>query len=636
MRLRSKLALAAASSTFAIVLVVSGLFMGELLRQRVSQTAANNEVMVRQVLLMTRQAVQMQLPLNPPEDRTDQAFQDAVADALRSHEPLLDTMDSFVRYSPLVQDVSVVSASGLTLVSTDPTAENQPAQPRVSFARVRDAGVVDQVRLVFGHARVLDESMPLERNGQPFLVIHVGVRSTFLKNNYVPWLKDSLWLTLLCGIATMIATGLLSTLALRPVAEISRRLELIAGEDHEPMPPEQEQDALLRATRTIDRLGVQIKTTTAGYTDLQAGYTDLKQTMSQMLDTLREGVLLFTADKRAVLASDAAANFVQAEAQPIVGREITEIFKSDTALGRAVLEAFEEERSISSGTVLMEDQRIVDFSIDHVDEGRGGRMGSLLTLRDAGSAIKLERELEVSQRLAAIGRLTAGVGHEVKNPINAMVLHLELLRDKLCATPEAMSGASRHVEVLAGEMQRLDRVVQALADFTRPMELHLEEVDLAEIARSVIELAGAEMSEVGVRCQRVGGSVMVRGDADLLRQALLNLVLNGMQAMPNGGVLRVSVTRNGENAELAVADEGSGIAPELIPRLFELYFTTKAKGSGIGLAMTYRIVQMHGGSIEVDSEEGRGSVFTVRLPARLRPAAGSRKYGGLVAAGREG
>ena len=115
--------LAAASSTFAIVLVLSILFLGELLRQRVAQTAANDEVMARQLLMMTRQAIEVQLPLNPPEDRSYEAFQAAVADALRSHAPLTDTMDSFVRYSPLVQDVSVVDARGLTLVSTDPTAE---------------------------------------------------------------------------------------------------------------------------------------------------------------------------------------------------------------------------------------------------------------------------------------------------------------------------------------------------------------------------------------------------------------------------------------------------------------------------------------------------------------------------------
>jgi signal transduction histidine kinase len=106
----------------------------------------------------------------------------------------------------------------------------------------------------------------------------------------------------------------------------------------------------------------------------------------------------------------------------------------------------------------------------------------------------------------------------------------------------------------------------------------------------------------------------VRADGEMLRQALLNLVLNGMQAMPDGGSLRIRVRREQNWAVIQIADDGEGIAPELMPRIFELYFTTKAKGSGIGLAMTYRIVQMHGGAVEVVSEAGQGAVFTMRLP----------------------
>jgi signal transduction histidine kinase len=626
MRLRTKLVLAATCVTFTIVLVLSGLFLSELLQQRIAQTANNNDVAARQLLMMVRQAVETELPLKPPADRSDEAFQAAVADALRSHQPLIDTMNSLVRYSPLVEDVSVTDSRGLTLVSTDPVMLDQQALQRMSFDRVREAGVILQAREVFGRPRVLDVSMPLDRNGKPFLIVHFGVRSSFLKNSYVPWLKNALFLVLLCGVITVVAAGILATVALRPIEEISRRLELLAGREAEPLALPAQRDAVVRATRTIERLGEQIQTKEAGYTDLQAN-------LAQMLDTLRDGVLLFTAERRAAMVSDAVANFVETNGRSLVGRQLTEIFKPETALGRTVLEAFALEWNVSSVSVRLEDGRLVEISVDHVDQGQGRRMGTLLTLRDAGSALKLEKELEVSRRLAAVGRLTAGVGHEVKNPINAMVLHLELLRGKIAANPEAMDLAGRHVDVLAGEMQRLDRVVQTLADFTRPMELHLAEIDLADAARLVVELTEAEMAENGVRCECFAETAPVRADAELLRQALLNLMLNGMQAMSRGGLLRVLVRRVGESAVLSVADEGTGIAPELIPRIFELYFTTKPKGSGIGLAMTYRIVQMHGGSIEVQSEEGVGTVFTMRLPLIYSQGAENRRVRGRVAAG---
>lgn len=212
----------------------------------------------------------------------------------------------------------------------------------------------------------------------------------------------------------------------------------------------------------------------------------------------------------------------------------------------------------------------------------------------------------------------------MKNPINAMVVHLELLRGKLTAGgAEAFGGAQRHVDILAGEMQRLDRVVQTLADFSRPMELHLREEDLRRVVGVVMELTAAEMEENGVRVtvEAPAEPMMVRVDAELMQQALLNLLLNGMQAMTStgGGALRVRMRRDHQLAVVEVIDEGEGIPAELLPRIFELYFTTKPKGSGIGLAMTYRILQLHGGAMEVRSvadatSSERGTTFTFRLP----------------------
>jgi len=299
-----------------------------------------------------------------------------------------------------------------------------------------------------------------------------------------------------------------------------------------------------------------------------------------------------------------------------------------------VLAAFRRGGDVSAEVVLLEDGRQVELSLDRIGDvaGTGGHIGTLVTLRDKESALQLEQELEVSRRLAAIGRITAGVGHEVKNPINAMVLHLELLRGKLASLNgdggDATEGAQRHVDILASEMQRLDRVVQTLADFSRPMELHLKRVDLREIVASVVELTWEQMKEnnVSVQAEATREPLMVHVDSDLVRQALLNLVLNGMQSMTEGGVVQILLRREQQLAIIEVKDKGTGIQEELLPRIFDLYFTTKKTGSGIGLATTYRILQMHGGALDVrsttdaDSPE-HGSVFTMRLPISLAPPA---------------
>jgi signal transduction histidine kinase len=638
MRLKTKLVLSITALMFAIVLMLSSLFVGELLRQRIEQTAATNDVLAHEVLLMTRQAVEIGLRAHPPADRTDEALRTAVTDALRSQPALSDVMNAIVRYSPTVQDVSVTDPYGTTLLSTDPDALNQRAPFRTSLNTVENGGLAFQTREVFGKPRVLDISQSLQRNGMPFLIVHVGVRSTFLKNSYAPWLRAAMIFALLAGLASMVAAGVMANSALRPIEQIGARLESLtmpAGEGPAlQLEAGEGRDAVVRVTKTLDRLGEQMRTKEAGYTALQAN-------LNQMLDTLRDGVLLFTADRRAAMVSDAVAYFLSAPQKEMVGLRLEEIFAPGTALGKAVLAAFVRGQQVSAEDVMLEDGRRVQFSLDRIDGGLGGGggMGTLLTLRDTESAAQLGQELEVARRLAAIGRLTAGVGHEVKNPINAMVVHLELLRGKLIAGGgEAFRGAQRHVDILAGEMQRLDRVVQTLADFSRPMELHLREHDLRQVVDVVLELTAAELQENGVHVMMEAPQepMMVRVDAELMQQALLNLLLNGMQAMTAGGTMRVVIRRDHQFGVVEVIDEGEGIPEELLPRIFELYFTTKPKGSGIGLAMTYRILQLHGGAMEVRSNVDvsspeHGTTFTFRLPIAVGAGGEVRKAVGAWA-----
>ena len=624
MQLKTKLVLSATGVTFAMVLALSAVFLSQLLRQRISQTALDNEVLAHEVVLMTRHAVEIGLRENPPAGRSDEALQLAVTDALRRHQPLADTMDGIIRYSPTVQDISVTDAHGLTLVSTDPDALGQPAATRTNLSNVLGAGIIYQARQMFGGAQVFDIALPLDRNGMPFLVIHVGVRSSFLRAVYLPWLHTGLWSVLAGALLAMLAAALLANAALKPIQSISEELERLTTPSLERLPAPAlvkgnrgEEDAVVRVSRTIDRLGRQMRSTEAEYTALQAN-------LNRMLDTLRDGVLLFTEDRRAVMVSDAVAHFIHRHDDLLVGKTVEEIFLPDTTLGSAIFTLFDEVAPVTAKTVTLEDGRRIQISIDRIDNVAGrGNLGTLLTLRDTESAIKLEQELDVSRRLVAIGRLTAGVGHEVKNPINAMVLHLELLRSKLAGpNGDTFPAAQRHVDILSREMQRLDRVVQTLADFTRPMELHLGQHDLRQVVDAVVQLTGAQMAEqnVHVEWSAPRQPVLVRIDDDLIRQAILNLLLNAMQAMPQGGVIQVRVHREGLNAAIEIRDEGEGIPPEVLPRIFELYFTTKSAGSGIGLATTYRILQMHSGAIEVRSTTSasdaapRGTIFTLRLP----------------------
>jgi len=667
MRLKTKLVLAATSVTLLVVVVLSGVFLAQLLRQRIEQAVAANDVLGSEVRSATREALESGLAERPPADASEAALFRSVGEVLRGNAALQSLMQSIVRYSLTVQDVSVTDAHGVTLVSTDPDALGQPAAYRTGLKQVSDGSFFYQCRRVFGGPRVLDLAAPLNRNGQPFLVVHIGVRSTFLRASFAPGLRDALVCAGVAALVLVVAAGSLANVALRPLEAVNVQLaKLTAGAEDDTAAareaPRGRPDTVVQVAETIGRLERTMRSKEAGYTALQAN-------MEQMLDALRDGVLLFAADRsqpgdstagpRAVMVSDAAEHFLgRAPDAPagelsarLVGRRIEEIFAPESALGAAVLAAFERGGGVSSETVLVEDGRQVQLSIDRIPgapldgQATAREIGTLVTLRDMGSAQQLEQELEVSRRLAAIGRITAGVGHEVKNPINAMVLHLELLRGKLAnaggvagVSGDSVNGAQRHVEILASEMQRLDRVVQTLADFSRPMEMHLKVVDLRDIVASVVELTWEQMQEhkVTVKAEATRQPLLVHVDSDLVRQALLNLVLNGMQAMTEGGTVDILLRREpspeagpeqGREQHLAaieVRDHGTGIQEELLPRIFDLYFTTKKSGSGIGLATTYRILQMHGGALDVrsttdpDSPE-RGSVFTMRLPVATAP-----------------
>jgi PAS domain S-box-containing protein len=328
--------------------------------------------------------------------------------------------------------------------------------------------------------------------------------------------------------------------------------------------------------------------------------------------------MLFTRDARVVLVSAAVERFLGRSRGELLGRSVKEIFSPESPLGALMLDAFRLHHSVEQQEIETPNGRRVQVSIDFIHE-KGTQIGALLIVRDAESARRIEDEIELSRRISASGRVTRGVAHEVKNPINAIVLHLQLLRNKL---QQVDPNTTRHVDIIDSEIHRLDRVVQILVDFTRPRDLHIEDADLRLVLDEVSLLAAPDAAQHGVKLVRElpQEPLPVKVDIDLIKQAILNVVLNGMQAMPDGGTLTVAVHREEDTIVTEIRDQGAGIPQAVQEKVFELYFTTKKSGSGIGLAQTYQIMQWHYGSVEFDSVEGIGTTFTLRLPlAESRP-----------------
>jgi len=472
------------------------------------------------------------------------------------------------------------------------------------------------IPLVFGPPRVYDVVVPLDNNGQPFATVHVGIRTTLLAAFYAPWRTEAVSLMGAALLTALMAAFLLSNIALEPMERISRRLDYwtsadtnAAGEGVRPNEPKPrlDLDTAAQVSTKIERIGQRMR-------NVEEVFSALKENLDQILGKLQDGILLFTADGRAVLVSEAARRFLELPRESILGLHADDLFNSSTVLGRFLHDAYEARATLVNEEVRTEMGHRIQASLEFIhDENTHQGLGALVTLHDLETAEAIESELELSRRMAAIGRLTSGVGHEVKNPINAIVVHLELLKNKLGDTSPA---AARHLEVIESEIHRLDRVVQMLVDFSRPVELELHEQDLRTIVGDVLSLAAAELPtrNVTLVTSMPPAPLIANVDADLLKQAVLNVIQNAAQSMPEGGKLEVVLEEDRKSAVLRISDEGTGIPAEIREKIFDLYFTTKTDGSGIGLTMTYRIIQLHHGSIDVQSRVERGTEFRLRIP----------------------
>lgn len=608
MRLKTKLVLAITLLVFLIAGMLSLVYVSQLLHAAVQQSFDNNRMVANQVRLALQQALENGLK-DLTVDPNDPAELRSLADAAIRHDAALQAMlDSINRYSLTVYDVNIGDSQSSTVLSTNPDIQDKPLPLRPNYGELLHANSFRLMREVFGPPRVFEVVVPLERNGELFASVHVGVRTTLLRAVYAPWLAEALTLMGFALGAALVAAFLLSNLALRPMEAISQQLDYWtaaseAAEEEEKAP---KQDMVDRVSNKIERIGQRMR-------NVEEVFSALKENLDQILGNLQDGILLFTADGRAVLVSEAARRILHRQ-KNILGLHAREIFDRSTLLGRTLSEAFENRNPLAQEEIRTENGRRIEASVDFIQDDitRQG-LGALVTLHDLESAEKIESELELSRRMAAIGRLTSGVGHEVKNPINAIVVHLELLRTKL---GDDSAPALRHLEIIDAEIHRLDRVVQMLVDFSRPVELRLREQDLREVIGDVLLLATAELSthNVTLTGRMPEQPLMAHVDADLLKQAALNVIQNGAQAMPEGGKLEVVLEEDGGTALLRIADEGTGIPEEIREKIFDLYFTTRSAGSGIGLAMTYRILQLHHGSVDVQSNRSRGTEFLLRIP----------------------
>ncbi|HEY7913660.1 MAG TPA: ATP-binding protein [Blastocatellia bacterium] len=468
------------------------------------------------------------------------------------------------------------------------------------------------VRILFGepiyeYQQSLDEGEIFK--GQ----LHIGISAGSLRRELVP----PILINLIIGLVAIMGAALVAissaNLLLRPLEAISSSIDRLSG-GSEPatiasadLPRD---EMITGVTSRLRQLGERL----AGE---RSELEIMRGRLRQVISHLEERLLLINREGRVILASPDAEQVLGVEGIEMTGLPVDESLGYDHPLVQTVERAFSERKSIARATLRVPKNggtRQLLTSVQYIEDA-GEPVGALVSLRDYESFQKYESQWDLSKKLADLGRITSGIAHEVKNPLNAMVIHLEILRSKI----ESGSGnPAPQIEILDSEIKRLDRVVQTFLNFTRPVEVRLEPLELNRIVNQVIAVASTEAHGRGVTIHRqlAGEPLMIKGDADLLMQALLNVIINGCQAMPEGGPLKVStVNEKDGTVRVIVVDRGIGISQEGHDRIFNLYYTTKKGGTGIGLAQAFRAIQLHNGSIRFESEVGVGTTFEIILPA---------------------
>jgi signal transduction histidine kinase len=610
MSLKARLRLAVAILMSAMVAVVSALYIQSYLSTTLLRTETTAKALGDQ--LQDALLDQLQLLANqeiPPPSTPEQAKQFWWRQ-VRTDPGIASTLRRVLQHWQFVSEVFITDEQGKVLTSTVPT---EIGRSNVQFTELSDWSrrtLPENLRQIYIDRHDSEVRRPLGFRGEnkPIIVVHIVVSSLFLREKLWTGLEDLAKIGIASLIASIVLALVLPNFVLNPLERLSRSLDLMTkGKFALGSNASQREAKEFAAVYTkLNALGQQ-------FLGAQQDVDQLRGNVEQLLERLKEAVMLFDASGRLTMAGSAIRPLLGVDPAEISGCSVERIFPTLTELGSLIVGAVHSGQSVRDRVVTLPSggtKRSLVVSVQPLHRRSDSeKMGTVVTLRDASTRGELAAQLDVAGRLTALSQLTRGVAHEIKNPLNAITLHLEMLRARLDEEAPELS-------VIAREISRLDRVVKTFLDFNRPVEPRMRLLDINDVVRDIAGLLGPDAASrrVALALNLTPQRAMVNGDRDLLKQAIMNVVMNGVEAMKGGGSMTLDTRVTNGRVEVAVRDTGPGIPREVQDKIFNLYFSTKPQGSGIGLAMAFRFVQLHDGRIDFSSEVGSGTTFRFNFP----------------------
>ncbi len=595
LNIKTKQVLGVTSIVGLAVVVLSAFYLAALARDQLLENEAYSELLW-QAIYQRAYAV-----VRSGEDPTT---------ALRDDEGLHSILESSLYVKQLAY-AAIVDTENRAIAHSDSALVGEVIPEYEDAESLLQRGAVALLRALYTPGgKILEIRKPLLLSGKEFGAIRVGVSTLLIRDDFDKNLYPAL---LIAGAAVAGASFialLLAQLLLRPIHVIRSGITRLGRGEFGVMVDLPRDDEFAELGQFFNAVSARLSADRAQSSPQPMfGTPEGHHTEDAVAVFDTQGVLLFANDAmRESLPRDLTAR-----------RRVEDLWPATHPFRVAVEDAKISKQPRDPATVSMPSpdsgERLV---LAHPLEAPGGRkIGVVLIARNLDYLTQVRTTLSYSRKLAALSRLSAGIAHEVKNPLNATVIHLELLKQQLASPSSEPSTVNDHVSVIAAQMRRLDEVVQGFLRFIRPEDLKLELTSVTAMVEAIHPIVSAEAERNGVQLviDIPSGLPDIRVDRGMLEQALLNIAINACQAMPGGGRLRLAgAVASGRRVAIVCEDTGCGIPPDHLDKIFNLYFTTKEGGSGIGLSMVYRAVQLHDGELEVQSTPGHGATFRVLLP----------------------
>jgi signal transduction histidine kinase len=602
MGLRTKIAAIFVPLLVLAVLAVSATELNHATRVMVDSLGDSGSMLVNQTFEQIRAALEH--------------GQGDPAASLRQDRSLIAFLASSSAFGKGVVYARVVTLNGDLVAGPGGDAINAPS-PR-PFAELQQAAAqwspLARIRPFWGD-RVYEISSPVEINQQPFALIKVGLSTALIAAEVHRAVANVLFIAAAAILMSLLGALLSGALLLAPVAAITAEVErLAAGRDSGSLFI-RGRDELSALARKFNELSQRVRSDRVQWEDERGRFINIFRSIDDAVLLLdAEGIVRFSNDDAQGRLGLPAGGLAQGKSlAALIGdrHPLVNMARTAKAAGTELRDVAIEEGHGKDKSRLL----VSIFPLG----GDSARAGQLVIVRDLDPVQRLESVVDSSERLARLGGLFSGVAHQIRNPLNAITLELELLsQDARAARP-----VEDRVHAVREEMSRIDLVIEALLRFMRPGQLKIERVAVNDLIREVAK--GVNDPLIEVRCDLDPAAALVKADRAVLMEALRNIVQNAIDAMPKGGALTMASALVDGFVELAISDTGQGIAPEHLDNIFQLYFTTKEDGNGVGLPLALRAVDLHGGTLDVESKVNLGTSVRIRLPLEdraLRPAPG--------------